>query len=223
MDLIPVAFAAGVYLPPHIGPQGEPVRRDQLEQIWDEVGRTFGYRQFHLAPDDASAQFLGQSAQDAVVINPPVVQVRDLMPQGADRSARKAEEILKVVVERLGAGGNQCSQLGVRHVYHMPAPGKDARAFALANLLGKSDEQMEGLRGAGEIVPGLRDYVMYDELQRQFTANIEPLLVDNAYLIIDLDAQFFGPVDLDRIKERSADAERYISGDIRRYLTELAG
>jgi hypothetical protein len=219
MEMIPKAFVAGLFLPPNIGPSGVRVTREQLDQIYAEVGPTWGYRSYELAQDQGSAQMLGASQEDSVVIQPPVVQVRDLIPQTPQHSADKAEQIFRTIAHRLGA--TECWNLGIRHVYHAPVPDNDGRGFVLHRILSKTDEDFGDIRGSADMWAGVKYAMTYGE--RSDTLVIEPFVQDMRFLFIDLDSQFPGPVDLDRIKERARDVENYLSGAVRRYLERLVG
>jgi hypothetical protein len=218
VEIIPKAFVAGLFLPPNIGPSGDRVTREQLDQIWAEVGPAWGYRSFALGPDQQSAQILGSSDEDLVLIQPPIVQVRDLIPQTAHLSADKAEQIFKAVANRLGAA--ECWNLGIRHVYHVPVPDNDARAFVLHRILSKTDQDFSEIRGAADMWAGVKYQMLHQDGQRD-TLVIEPFVKDMRFLFIDLDSQFPGPVDLDRVKDRARDAETYLSSAVKRYLQGL--
>jgi hypothetical protein len=47
---------------------------------------------------------------------------------------------------------------------------------------------------------------------------IEPFLADNQFLFIDLDAQFPGPFEIERVPERAREAEDYADRAMRQYL-----
>ena len=78
MDLIPKAVIVGLFAPPTPTPQGQ-VTADKLNRIWSDIGPSHGYTQFQLSPDQAAANFLGASPEIGVTIQPPLLQVRDVL------------------------------------------------------------------------------------------------------------------------------------------------
>jgi hypothetical protein len=215
MELIPKVLIAGVFTPPPQVPGGPEVTIERLNQAWAEIAPLYGYRQFQVTPDGSGAEILGNSADDAVVIQPPLLQVRDpISVGGAEQSAEKAESIFKVLARRLGVG--QFFNFAVRHVFWAPAPGNDARGFVLHQLLGKSEDDLAELEAGGQIWAGLKFVVSQNG--NQYTLVIEPLQRDEGMLFIDLDAQFPGPADLDDVTRRAADAQQYLRGAVATYL-----
>jgi hypothetical protein len=216
MELIPKVLIVGAIMAPPPGvPGGPEVTMERLNRAWSEIAPKYGYRGLQVAPDGSGAQFIGSSADDAVILNPPLLQVRDIIGLGASHSASKAQDVIKTVGRHLGA--SQFVNLGVRHVYHAPAPERDARAFVMTRLLGKDVDDLGELAGGGSAWVGLKVVTDVDN-QRAFTLIIEPLVRDDSLLFIDLDAQFPGQVDLDTIERRAQDAESYLSSAVNGWL-----
>jgi hypothetical protein len=215
VDLIPKVLIAGVFTPPPQVPGGPELTIERLNRTWAEVAPMYGYRQLHVEPDSSAAQFLGSSSDDAVVIQPPLIQVRDpISIGGPGQSAEKAQEILKVIARHLGV--DQFFNFAVRHVFWAPAPGSDARAFVLHQLLGKTEEDLGELEAGGGIWAGLKFVVSQNG--NQYTLTIEPLQRDETMLYIDLNAEFPGPASLDNIVDRASDAHQYVRGAVSTYL-----
>jgi hypothetical protein len=216
MDLIPKVFVAGLFMnPPPGAPGGPEVSTDRLNRVWSEIAPKYGYTQLAMAPDGSGVQFVGASADDAVIVNPPLIQVRDQISLEAAKSADKAEEIFKVVARHVGA--NQFVNLGVKLVYHAPAPDKDARAFVMNRLVGKTLDDLGELSGAGSTWIGLK-IVSSVQGDRSYTLVVEPLVRDESLVFIDLDVQFPGLVDLDKVATRAADAETYLKQAVNGWL-----
>jgi hypothetical protein len=218
MDLLPKFFVVGVLTPPVGVPGGpKPATPDKLTRIWAAISGTYSYRRFELSPDGTAASIFGAAEEDGVTIQPPLLQVRGNMTLTAMQSADQAMSILKIIAEHLGH--DQFFNLGIKYVFHAPVPSKDARSFVLHQLLGKGEDDVSGLQRGGEIWVGTK-YVV-NEPETQFTLLVEPLIADNTFLFLDLDAQFPGPITLDLVKDRAEDAERYIMQTVGPYLDSL--
>jgi hypothetical protein len=218
MNLLPKYFVIGVLTPPVGVPGGpKPATPDKLTRIWGAISATYGYRRFELSPDGTAAMIVGAAEDDGVAIQPPLLQIRGPIRLTAAQSAEQAMTILKIIAEHLG--NDQFFNLGIKFVYHAPAAGKDARALALHKLLSKTEEDVSALQRGGDIWVGTK-YVV-TEPEAQFTLLVEPLVTDNAFLFLDLDVQFPGPVTLDSVKERADHAERYMTQTVGPYLESL--
>jgi hypothetical protein len=221
MELIPRELVVGV-LSPSL-PGTTQVNRAKINRAWTEITSTYPYRQLEISPDETAAQFLGASVDDGVSIGLPLVQVRDLILLSAGQSARKAVSILRVIARELEL--QQFFNLGIKHIYNAPAPNHDGRGFVLADVLGKTDDDLAELSGGAEgIWGGIKLTIPLPEEeygQPFYTLVIEPLLEDPSLLYIDLDAQFPGPLDLDAIEDRADDAETYLTQTVNRYLDRI--
>jgi hypothetical protein len=214
LDLIPKVLVSGVFTPPPDVPGGPQVSVDRLNRIWGEVTQTFPYRQLLIAADGSGAQLLGASQDEAVVIQPPLLQVRDPIQLDPQKSAEKAEAIFKIIARHLGI--EQFFNFAVRNVSHAPAPSRDARGFLLHTLLRKTEDDLGDLAGGGSIWAGLKFVVMQGSVQ--YTLVIEPLQRDETFLFIDLDAQFPGPASLDSVAQCAGDAHDYLRRAVSSYL-----
>jgi hypothetical protein len=220
MNLIPRALIVGVFIPPPgVVPGVKPVTFDVVNRIWSEVTASYPYRQLQIAPDGSAAHFLGASADEQVAIQGPLLQVRDVIGLTAEKSAEKAETILKVIARHLGVG--QFFNMGIKHVYHAPVANNDARAFVLQGILGKTDADLGELQLGGDAIAGVKYILSGPDVQ--YTLLIEPLLADLRNVFIDLDAQFPGDATLDDVTTRAKDAERYVTQAVSAYLDKYGG
>jgi hypothetical protein len=214
VELIPKAFVAGVLA---AAQPGAP-EREKINRIWNELSARQDYRQLNVTAD--GAQLVGATPDDALLIQLPLIQVRSAARMGVQNAADEAAVALRAVAKHLGL--DQFFNLGIKHVYSSPAPDRDARAFVFNRLLGKQDDpSLGGLERGGRFWAGLK-YGAEAADGSVFVLVIEPLLADNEHLFIDLDSQFPGPADLDRVRERASEAEEYADHAMRQYL-ESAG
>jgi hypothetical protein len=220
MELVPKYSVIGVITPP-LGVPGGPKAptTDVLNRIWSEIGPQYGYRRLELSADGTAAQIVGATDEDAVNIQPPLLQVLGSIKMTTQHSADQAYAILRVIAQHLGL--TQFFNLGVKYIYHAPAPGKDGRAFVLHHLMGKDDAAVAGLQRGGDLWTGVK-YAVPDAEGNVFTLMVEPLIADNAFLFLDLDAQFPSLISLDDLRERAQDAERYMQQTVGSYLDGLA-
>jgi hypothetical protein len=215
VELIPRAFVAGVFAAAQPGPPD----REKINRIWNELSARQDYRQLNVTAD--GAQLVGAMPDDQLLIQLPLIQVRSAARMGVQNAADEASVALKTVAKHLGF--DQFFNLGIKHVYHSPAPDRDARGFILNRLLGKPDQDMAlgSLERGGSFWAGVK-YGAEAAGGSVFVLVLEPLLADNEHLFIDLDSQFPGQVDLDLVKERAREAEEYAEHAMRQYL-ESAG
>lgn len=214
MELIPKVLVAGLFTPPPGVPGGPQVTVDSLNRVWSEIAPMYGYRQYVLAPDGSGTQMTGASDDDAVIIQPPLLQIRDPISFNPAKSAEKAQSILRVIARHLGVG--QFFNFAVRHVYHVPAPDRDGRTFVMTRLLGKTLDDIADLAGGGSAWIGMKMVVKHET--SQYTLVIEPLQRDEQFVFIDLDVQFPGPLDLDQVTARAGEAEGYLRQAVSGYL-----
>ena len=220
MELQPKHLTIGFFMVPQAVPlpNAPLVRREALNRIWTDVTLMYqtSYAQLQLAPAGDGAVFIGATGPDDMfAIQPPLLQFREIIELTPDRTAAKAQEIFKMAARHLGELAFH--NLGIKHVYHAPAPGNDAVNFVLRRLIGKEDPELDDLRGGGSLWSGLK-FVVTNTDGSVFTLTIEPYQADNKLIFIDLDAQFPGPFSLDGIKDRARDADMYVSQRVREYL-----
>jgi hypothetical protein len=208
VDLIPKALVVGVFT---ATPPGAP-DREKLNRVWSELSGRQEYRQFNITAD--GAQFLGPS-EDALLIQPPLIQVRSAARLGIQNAADEAQVAMRTVARHLGWA--QFFNLGIKQIYHAPAPGNDSRRFVSENLLGGGHEAMAELERGEPVWAGLK-YGARSVDGSIYVAVIEPLLADNQFLFVDLDVQLPGPTDLDKVTDRVAEASDYASRVIRQFL-----
>lgn len=214
MELIPKAVVIGVFAA--LGPGSADT--EKINRIWAQLSRRMGYRQ--LIQTGEGATFVGSSGDDAFVIQPPLLQFRHPATLGVGNAADDAQACLKTAAEQLGA--TQFANLGIKHVFHAPAPENEARGYVQHQLLAKSDEELAALERGGSIWVGVK-YGVEGPGDSVYTLVVEPFVVDPKFLFIDLDAQYPGQAELDRIVDRARDAERYITETVRPYLDNPHG
>lgn len=214
MELIPKALIVGVFAA--IAPGAADA--DRVNSIWMQLSRRMEYRQL-IQGGEGGAQFL-TSADDAFLIQPPLLQFRHPATMGFANAADDAQVCLAVAAEQLGA--TQFANLGIKFVAHAPAPDNDAMAFVQQQLLGKTAEDLAMLERGGPIWAGIK-YGISGSDNTTYTLVIEPLIADPKFLFIDLDAQHRDQADLDRVTDRAADAQRYLMETVREYLEHPPG
>jgi hypothetical protein len=218
MQLIPRALVTGGFVPP-APPGQEQVTDDRINRIWSELAPSHGFTQLQIAPDRSNANFVGRTPDDAITIQPPLIQVRSLITVTAEQAAHDAQSSFGVILRHLGVG--QLFNLGIRHVYNAPLPDNDARGFLLRRVLSVEDGGVAELASGSTGLWGGVVYVI-PLPDRQYTLKLEPSQLDEMRSVyIDLDAQFPGELALDLITRRAAEAQEYIAGPVDRYLDGL--
>jgi len=216
MQLQAKNFVAGVFTPPAGVPGGIEVTQAKLNLIWNEVTAMYQFRQLQLSPDRTGAVFQGSSQAESVVIQLPLVQVRDVVTLTMQQSAEKAETIMKIVARQLGV--QQVFNLGIRLTYHAPIADNDARGFLMRAILKRDEEQVAELRVAGAVWGGVK-LGSGDESQRYETV-IEPLHSDPRFVFVETNAQFGGGAALDSVTARAKDVEQYVTHSVNRFLDQ---
>jgi len=217
--VVGIATPAGL-IPGATGPGFGEVTIDRLNRIWAELAPIYGYRSLQLSPEGNAGQLVGTSPGDQVVIQPPLLQVRDSVQMTAEQAADKAQAILKVVARHLQA--TQFVSLGVKWIYLADAPANDARAFMLNRALSKAESELEMLTLGGDFFVGTKYVSRSPAEDKLYTVHVEPLVADPTKLYIDLDAQHGGAlIELDRIKSAVLDVHQYAVSAIGGYLDSL--
>lgn len=211
MELIPKALVVGLFAATQPGAPD----REKLNRVWTDLSSRQEYR--HLNFTGEGAQFLGATPDDALVIQPPLIQVRSTARLGLHNAADEAQTAIKTVARLLGYG--QFFNLGVKHVFHVPAPGNDARAFVMNRLLSRDPVELGQLERGGDLWAGVKYGVSAPD-GSAYVVVIEPVIADNQLMFIDLDSQFPGEADLDRIDDRVMEAGDYATRTIGQYLDE---
>lgn len=225
MELIPKALVVGVFVPPAMPGQGQ-VTADKLNRIWSDVAPSHGYTQFQMSPDQSAANFLGASPEIGVTIQPPLLQVRDLLgtsgrPLMPDDAASRAEEIIKTIARNLGV--NQFFNLGIKIVYHAAHPANDARGFILNQILSHGGEGLGDLSLGGDLWGGVKFVTAHPD-GGEYTLQLEPVRADDLKsLFIDVDAQYPGPATPDAITARAREAHSYVTQNVNRFLDRVVG
>jgi hypothetical protein len=220
MELVPKLLIAGIYVGPPT--QDQTVNRQRLNQVWADVASKYDdYVQLQVSPDGLAAEFTGAIPGDGVSIQPPLVQVRDVIRLTAEQSAEKATDIFRIVARHLLVA--QYFNLGVKHIYHFAPQSNDATAF-MRDVLGKTSDDLADL--GQEVVPGVKYYVAHPAAGGQpWTVVIEPLLADpeGRTVVVEVDAQFGGPIELDAVERRHQEARDFINAGVKRYIDRASG
>jgi hypothetical protein len=134
---------------------------------------------------------------------------------GIMNAADDAQVCLRTVGEHLGV--SQFGNLGIKLVYHAPAPDNDAVAYVKTNLMGKSEDDLAMLSRGGAFWTGIKCGIGAPDESR-YTLVIEPFVTDPKYLFIELDCQYPGEFEIEKIADRVGDAERYATETVAPYL-----
>jgi hypothetical protein len=228
VELIPKAVVSGLFVQAQAmttGPAslvlqapGGGVTRDVINRIWTDVVKDYPYQALQLNSVGSGGAFIGSGPDDAVLIQPPLIQIRDLVGvQGVAGSADKVAAIFKNVAHHIGSGAPV--NLGIKLIYHAPAPGGDAAAFLLSEMMAGHDD-VQQLAG-GMALQGMARYLLKgDDLT--YTLSLEPLQSDQSNIFIDLDAQHAGAVNIDQIRDKVMSANEFMTKQVRGFLDRRA-
>lgn len=220
MDLVPKQVVFGLYTPPPGSPGVPPLDIQKLNAIWSEVTSTYDYRQLQISADRTAGVFVGASDTEGVTIQLPLLQVRSVIELTPEIAAEKAFDIFRIVSRHIGV--QQFYNLGIRHIFHAPAPDGDGRGMILHRMMGKTQKDLDSLQGGEQMAGGLR-FFLYPPTGGLYTLVIEPLFADTKFLYLDLDAQFNEPItDLEMVKTRAGEASAYLRGAVHSYLNAFA-
>jgi hypothetical protein len=224
VQILPQAAIAGVLQPPvmqasgvgsvPIAPTG--ITLDQVNRIWTAVTKDYPYLGLNVQPG-GGAVFLGPMTDQQVVLQPPLFQVRELIEMDVASTARKIASIFDVIGRHLGP--LPFVNLGVKLVYHAPAPGSSAVDFIRAQMV-RGDEDMIDAVGPDSFDVSVKFTIQRADVVQ--TVSIEPLRADTSMLFIDLDAQYPGVADLTRVAEQIQKAHTFVTGPVDTYLDRRA-
>jgi hypothetical protein len=225
VELIPRAVIAGLVIPTQIPfpiPSGSlpglpTVSQEALNRVWVDVVKVYPYQGLQLQPGGAGAIFTGGLPDQAVIIQPPLVQVRDVIELDMRQLAEKISFIFKTAAHHLGPA--QPQGLGVKLIYHAPAPGRDAVKFLRAQMT-QYDDDLASLAGGMSYDVGFKFVLQSPNLI--YTLVLEPLRADLSTLFIDLDAQFSGITNLEDTQERIATVDSFMRTQVRSFLERRA-
>lgn len=228
MEMIPKAVVAG-FLQGQFAGTGAAnvllpvptVTRDTINRIWSEVVRENPYQSLQFDPTGSGGIFIGEGgAEDVVIIQPPLVQVRALVasdPRGIAGAAQKMGSIFKIALHHLS--GSPPVNLGVKIIYHAPAPGHTAVDFLRTELV-KGDEDLRTLAGNMDCEASLK--VVLKGPDRIYTLLVEPLQSDPSNLFLDLDAQFPGTVDVGDIEQGILSVNEFLTTQVKGFIENRA-
>lgn len=217
MNFIPKQVVVGVFTPSIMPGTADQPTPERINKAWAELAGRYRYSQLQLSPDGTAGNFLGATADDGITIQPPVIQYRSsvFVSENAGDTARDA---LSTLARHLGATGFQ--QLGIKLVYWVALPDNDAPGFVLRKIFGRTEAEFEGLRGGAQTLVAGAKFVL-SENTSGYTVLVEPLLRDQKFLFVDVDAQFPGTIELDRIESRCRDVQQFATGTLNTFLEGL--
>lgn len=197
-------------------PAGSIPSRDVINRIWADVVKVYPYQALQMEPSGKGGAFVGSSPEDVVVIQPPLIQVRALVdedPKGMAGVGERVAYVFRTIAHHLG--GPPPQNLGVKVVYLATAPGHDAPAFVRAELV-KGDEDIRSLAGGLEASVSVK--IMMHSPEVAYTLVIEPRLGDPTLLYLDLDAQFPGLIDIEKVDDRVHQADQFMTYQVKNFL-----
>jgi len=197
---------------------GPQITRDTINRIWAEVVKTYPYSSLQFEPSGTGAAFLGTGPEDVTLIKPPIVQVRDIVELGVAQSASKITSILKTVAHHV-SGPTGPLNLGIKIVYHVPAPAGSAVDFILSEMI-KGGDDVQALAGAMRSEASVTFLLSTPEVQ--YTLAIEPLRADPTYVYVDLDAQYPGAVDLTAVEGKIKSVDEFMRNQVNNFLDKRA-
>jgi hypothetical protein len=228
VELIPKAVVSGLFVQSQVvttGPAnlilqspGATVSRDTINRIWTDVVKDYPYQSLQFNPVGSGGAFVGTGPDDAVLIQPPLVQIRDpVQVQGVPGSAEKIEAIFKIVAHHIGS--SSIANLGIKLIYHAPAPSGDAVSFILSEMMAGHDDvqQMAG----GMALQGVAKYLLRGD-GLTYTLSLEPLQTDKSLIFIDLDVQYEGSVDTARVRDKVVASDEFVTKQVRSFLERRA-
>jgi hypothetical protein len=217
------AVVAGMFLPPQgvnplspsFIPGAEPAPREKINRIWADVVKEYPYQALSFQPG-GGAIFAGQSVEQLVLIQPPLVQIRDLIDLEVRPLAERVQSVFRAIQHHLGG---LPQNLGVKLVANAPAPGNDAVAFIRSELL-RGDEDALALAGNLNLDAGIK--LTMTGTDYSYTLLVEPLRSDTRSLFIDLDGQFPGVANVEHVRERVLQVDSFMHHQVQTYLESRA-
>jgi len=229
MNLIPKAIIVGMAqgqligtgpITPFVQAAGaQPITADSINRIWSQVIKEYPYQSLQLEPSGRGGVFLG-APEELVIIQPPLIQIRsriDTDPRGIDGVAEKADFVLNQIIHQIP--GPAPLNLGIKLIFHTPAPGGDAVAFARTELV-KGEDDLKTLAGGTSFLACIKVAVMSPEINRVLL--VEPLVNDPTHLYLDLDVQYPGIVNKLQIKDQILQANDFMIHQVNAFLDARA-
>src|SRR4030095_9716008 len=159
--------------------------REVLNRIWLDVARVRPFRSLTLHPDGAGATFAGALSGQSVLIQPPRVEIQDLVESDLGPVAEGMGFVLKTVAGHLG--DPRARQLTLKLVYHAPAPGGHAGSFLQTAML-HPDLDLPSLAGRLRWDAGVRVALEDTEAKTAYLLTLEPLRRAPSNLFLQLEA-----------------------------------
>lgn len=196
--------------------------RETINRIWSAVQQIYPYQSLQIDPTGRGAIFIGASGpEDMALIQPPLIQVRsafDDTNMDCTQQAEKASEILRAILYQLS--NNASINFGAKFTYWAPSPGGNAINFLRTELV-KGEEDLRELAGGNADFQASVKYIIPAGAFFR-TMVIEPLQTDHSQLFIEVDTQYPGLVDVNRLKDQILEANGFITGQLDRFLESRA-
>jgi hypothetical protein len=191
----------------------KPFAQETLQRVFLDLTHEHTYQQFGFLPD-GGAQLVADP-DDAVLIQPFLIQVRTPVAMTKELASEKVVSLLRAIAKRLELG--TFVNGGIKVIVHVAiSPGQDAREFVATNLM-RAEEKVAEL-GPGYFAGGVK-YRSIEEARREDNLLIEPFVRDPSYLFIDYDVQRFEPfTDVQDVGNWLDEAYDFIDGPVRRLL-----
>jgi len=227
MNLIPKAVIAGMMQGQFVStgpvntlvqlPGGPSITPDIINRIWSQVQKEYPYQSLQFEPSGKGAVFLS-GPEDLVLIQPPLLQVRSpVEAMGVTAVAEKVQFVLSQIVHQVPSPPGL--NLGVKLVYHAPAPGNDAVSFARTELV-KGEDDLQTLAGGTNFLASIKVVMLGIDVNR--TLLVEPLVADPTNMYLDLDSQYPGVVDPNQIRDRISQADDFMAHQVKAFLEARA-
>jgi hypothetical protein len=195
------------------------VDREILNRVWSEVSRVQPYRSLTLHPDGGGATFAGALPGQSVLVQPPRVEVQDLVEADLGPVAERTGFVLQTVAEHLGEP--RARQVTLKLVYHAPAPGGHAARFLESSML-HPELDLPALAGRLRWDAGVRVALEDAEARTAYLLTLEPLRRAPSNLFLQVEAVFTRPVELGEVQERIVQVDDFAQTRIIPFLERRA-
>ncbi|HKE99915.1 MAG TPA: hypothetical protein VKG45_13385 [Actinomycetes bacterium] len=196
-------------------PEGpaQPVAADRevLNRIWSDVVRVYPFRSLTFQPDGAGATFSGVQSGQAVLVQPPLVKVQDLVELDLGAVVERIGFILKTVAGHLG--DPRAKRLTLKLVYHVPAPGGHAASFLSSSMLHPKLD-LAALAGRLRWDAGVRVALEDPEAKVAYLMTLEPLRRAPSNLFLQVEAVVAQPVEVGEVQERMFEVDNLVQAKV---------
>jgi hypothetical protein len=193
-----------------------PFPQEALQRVFLDLTQEHTYQQFGFLPDGGAQLLAGPD--DAVIIQPGLIQARTPVSMTKEHAAKKVVAIFRAVSKRLNLGVFVSG--GTKVIVHAPVPPplQDARQFVGEKLM-RSAEQAAEL-GPNYFSGGVK-FRSIEQDRREENLLIEPFVRDDSMVFIDYDVQRVEQItDVHVVDQWLDEAYDFIDGNVRRLLEE---